>query len=30
MKRYETWLRGQGFSENTIGRRFAPCGLFIM
>ncbi|WP_297604147.1 phage integrase SAM-like domain-containing protein [uncultured Alistipes sp.] len=30
LKRYETWLRGQGFSENTIGRRFAPCGLFIM
>ena len=22
LKRYETWLRGQGFSENTIGRRF--------
>ena len=22
LKRYETWLQGQGFSENTIGRRF--------
>ena len=22
LKRYESWLRGQGFSENTIGRRF--------
>ena len=22
LKRYETWLRGQGISENTIGRRF--------
>lgn len=22
LKCYETWLRGQGFSENTIGRRF--------
>lgn len=22
LKRYETWLRGQGLSENTIGRRF--------
>ncbi|WP_289060302.1 site-specific integrase [uncultured Alistipes sp.] len=28
LKRYESWLRGQGFSENTIGRRF--CTLRVV
>lgn len=28
LKRYESWLRGQGLSENTIGRRF--CTLRVV
>lgn len=30
LKRYESWLRGQEFSENTIGRRFRTLRLYIM